>query len=117
MESITPDKTQEDHIKELRARAMRLPLHPGVYIMQSKAEPINDIGQPEAMTTCVRQYVGPETIHEETLRKLITNVEYFEFTQTDSQHDPLSGSLYSKYSTLETICRTFSNVENFEYIL
>lgn len=89
MESTTPDKTQEAHIKELRARAMRLPLHPGVYIMHNKAGEIIYIGKAKALKNRVSQYFGSDKNHEEKVRKMVSNVEYFEYILTDSEFEAL----------------------------
>ena len=89
MEPTTSDKTQEDHIKELRARAMRLPLHPGVYIMHNKAGEIIYIGKAKALKNRVGQYFGSDKNHEEKVRKMVSNVEYFEYILTDSEFEAL----------------------------
>lgn len=89
MEPTTSDKTQEAHIKELRARAMRLPLHPGVYIMHNKAGEIIYIGKAKALKNRVSQYFGSDKNHEEKVRKMVSNVEYFEYILTDSEFEAL----------------------------
>lgn len=40
-----------EHIRELRKKAMRLPLHPGVYIMHDKTGKIIYIGKAKALKT------------------------------------------------------------------
>ena len=89
MEPTTSVKTQEAHIKELRARAMRLPLHPGVYIMHNKAGEIIYIGKAKALKNRVSQYFGSDKNHEEKVRKMVSNVEYFEYILTDSEFEAL----------------------------
>ncbi len=81
--------TQEEHIKELRARAMRLPLHPGVYIMHDKTGEIIYIGKAKALKNRVSQYFGSDKNHEEKVRKMVSNVEYFEYILTDSEFEAL----------------------------
>ena len=81
--------TQEEHIKKLRARAMRLPLHPGVYIMHDKTGEIIYIGKAKALKNRVSQYFGSDKNHEEKVRKMVSNVEYFEYILTDSEFEAL----------------------------
>ena len=45
-------------IKELREKAMKLPLSPGVYIMKNKKEEIIYIGKAKALKNRVSQYFG-----------------------------------------------------------
>ena len=47
-----------DHIKELRAKAMALPLTPGVYIMRDCNRTIIYIGKAKALKNRVSQYFG-----------------------------------------------------------
>ncbi len=79
----------EKHIKELRSRAMRLPLHPGVYIMHDKAGKIIYIGKAKALKNRVSQYFGSEKNHDEKVRRMVSNVEYFEYILTDSEFEAL----------------------------
>ena len=46
MVQLTEEKMA--HIKELRKKAMKLPLHPGVYIMHSRDDTIIYIGKAKA---------------------------------------------------------------------
>ena len=92
MEPFVPETaagTQQEHIKELRARAMRLPLHPGVYIMHDKTGEIIYIGKAKALKNRVSQYFGSDKNHEEKVRKMVSNVEYFEYILTDSEFEAL----------------------------
>ena len=47
-----------EHIRKLRKKAMRLPLHPGVYIMHDKTGKIIYIGKAKALKNRVSQYFG-----------------------------------------------------------
>ncbi len=58
-------KKKMAHIKELRAKAMRLPLHPGVYIMHSRDDTIIYIGKAKALKNRVSQYFGSDKNHNE----------------------------------------------------
>ena len=53
---LTEEKKQ--HIRELRRKAMKLPLHPGVYIMHDKDGTIIYIGKAKALKNRVSQYFG-----------------------------------------------------------
>jgi len=80
---------QEKHIKELRSRAMRLPLNPGVYIMHDKSGKIIYIGKAKALKNRVSQYFGSEKNHDDKVRRMVSNVEYFEYILTDSEFEAL----------------------------
>ncbi|HEX3037685.1 MAG TPA: excinuclease ABC subunit UvrC [Oscillospiraceae bacterium] len=79
----------DNHKKELRAKAMRLPLHPGVYIMHDKTGQIIYIGKAKALKNRVSQYFGSEKNHDEKVRRMVSNVEYFEYILTDSEFEAL----------------------------
>lgn len=79
----------ENHKKELRARAMRLPLHPGVYIMHDKSGKIIYIGKAKALKNRVSQYFGSEKNHDEKVRRMVSHVENFEYILTDSEFEAL----------------------------
>lgn len=78
-----------EHIKELRAKAMRLPLHPGVYIMHDKTGKIIYIGKAKALKNRVSQYFGSEKNHDEKVRRMVSNVADFEYILTDSEFEAL----------------------------
>ena len=84
---LTEEKKQ--HIRELRRRAMKLPLHPGVYIMHDKDGTIIYIGKAKALKNRVSQYFGSEKNHDEKVRRMVSNVEYFEYILTDSEFEAL----------------------------
>jgi excinuclease ABC subunit C len=79
----------EKHIRELRARAMRLPLHPGVYLMHDKSGKIIYIGKAKALKNRVSQYFGSEKNHDEKVRQMVAHVDYFEYILTDSEFEAL----------------------------
>ena len=79
----------DDHKKELRAKAMRLPLHPGVYIMHDKTGKIIYIGKAKALKNRVSQYFGSEKNHDEKVRRMVSNVQDFEYILTDSEFEAL----------------------------
>lgn len=56
---------------ELRAKAMRLPLLPGVYIMKNKQNEIIYIGKAKALKNRVSQYFGSPNGHTIKVRKMV----------------------------------------------
>lgn len=80
---------QEQHIRELRKRAMRLPLHPGVYLMHDKSGKIIYIGKAKALKNRVSQYFGSEKNHDKKVRQMVAHVDYFEYILTDSEFEAL----------------------------
>ena len=84
----TPEE-QEKHKKELRTRAMRLPLHPGVYIMRDKTGKIIYIGKAKALKNRVSQYFGSEKNHDAKVRRMVSCVDDFEYILTDSEFEAL----------------------------
>ena len=42
---------KNEHMKELRRKAMKLPLHPGVYLMHDKTGTIIYVGKAKALKT------------------------------------------------------------------
>ena len=87
MVQLTEEKMA--HIKELRKKAMKLPLHPGVYIMHSRDDTIIYIGKAKALKNRVSQYFGSDKNHNEKVRRMVSNVEYFEYILTDSEFEAL----------------------------
>ncbi|QAT50153.1 excinuclease ABC subunit UvrC [Caproiciproducens sp. NJN-50] len=80
---------QEKHKKELRARAMRLPLSPGVYLMHDKSGKIIYIGKAKALKNRVSQYFGSEKNHDAKVRRMVASVDTFEYILTDSEFEAL----------------------------
>ena len=80
---------QEDKRRELRQKAMRLPLSPGVYIMRNKAGEIIYIGKAKALKNRVSQYFGSEKNHDAKVRRMVSNVDWFEYILCDSEFEAL----------------------------
>lgn len=74
---------------ELRKKAMALPLLPGVYIMHGKDGEIIYIGKAKALKNRVSQYFGSQNNHAEKVRRMVDNVEDFEYIITDSEFEAL----------------------------
>ncbi len=79
----------EDKIKELRAKAMSLPLSPGVYIMRDKNKKIIYIGKAKMLKNRVSQYFGSHTNHTPKVIKMVENVDTFDYIVTDSEFEAL----------------------------
>ncbi len=76
-------------MKELREKAMKLPLEPGVYIMHNSKHEIIYIGKAKALKNRVSQYFGSQNNHTEKVRRMVDNVDYFEYIITDSEFEAL----------------------------
>lgn len=76
-------------MKELREQAMKLPLEPGVYIMHNARREIIYIGKAKALKNRVSQYFGSQNNHTEKVRRMVDNVDYFEYIITDSEFEAL----------------------------
>lgn len=73
----------------LRKKAMSLPLLPGVYIMHGKDGEIIYIGKAKALKNRVSQYFGSQNNHPEKVRRMVDNVDDFEYIITDSEFEAL----------------------------
>lgn len=78
-----------EKMTELRAKAMALPLLPGVYIMHSKSGEIIYIGKAKALKNRVSQYFGSQNNHPQKVRRMVDNVDDFEYIITDSEFEAL----------------------------
>lgn len=79
----------EEKIKQLRKKAMNLPLQPGVYIMRNKENTIIYIGKAKALKNRVSQYFGSHTNHTAKVIKMVSQVEDFDYILTDSEFEAL----------------------------
>ena len=73
----------------LRKKAMSLPLLPGVYIMHNKSGEIIYIGKAVKLKNRVSQYFGSQNNHAEKVRRMVDNVDDFEYIITDSEFEAL----------------------------
>lgn len=76
-------------LKELRKKAMALPLSPGVYIMRDQGGKIIYIGKAKQLKNRVSQYFGSPRNHDEKVRKMVENVDHFDYILTDSEFEAL----------------------------
>ncbi len=79
----------EEKLKALRKKAMVLPLEPGVYIMKNKSAEIIYIGKAKKLKNRVSQYFGSQNNHAEKVRKMVSQVEDFEYIITGSEFEAL----------------------------
>lgn len=80
---------QDEKKRELRRKAMKLPLSPGVYLMHDKSGEIIYIGKAKALKNRVSQYFGSEKNHDNKVRRMVANVDWFEYIVTDSEFEAL----------------------------
>lgn len=80
---------QNDRLPQLKAKANKLPLSPGVYIMKDKSGEIIYIGKAKALKNRVTQYFGAGNQHTEKVRRMVSNVEDFEYIICDSEFEAL----------------------------
>ena len=78
-----------DRLKELRTKAMALPLEPGVYIMKNSREEIIYIGKAKKLKNRVSQYFGSQNNHSDKVRRMVSQVKNFEYIITDSEFEAL----------------------------
>lgn len=73
----------------LREKARRLPLTPGVYIMKNPKEQIIYIGKAKALRNRVSQYFGAGNQHTPKVRRMVEQVQDFDYILTDSEYEAL----------------------------
>lgn len=76
-------------MKILRKKAMSLPLLPGVYIMKNADGEIIYVGKAKALKNRVSQYFGSQNRHPIKVRKMVENVDRFDYIVTGSEFEAL----------------------------
>ncbi len=79
----------DERLRRLKDKANKLPLTPGVYIMKNKDGEIIYIGKAKALKNRVSQYFGSQEKHLTKVRKMVSNVEDFDYILTDSEFEAL----------------------------
>ena len=79
----------DKRIKRLKAKANKLPKDPGVYIMRNKSGEIIYVGKAKALKNRVTQYFGAGNQHPPKVRKMVENVEDFDFVLCESEFEAL----------------------------
>ena len=78
-----------EKLRELKDKANRLPLEPGVYIMKNSQGEIIYIGKAKALKNRVTQYFGAGNQHTEKVRRMAASVDDFEYIVCDSEFEAL----------------------------
>lgn len=86
MEEIKTPLTRE----ELKEKANRLPLRPGVYIMRRKNGTVIYVGKSRALKNRVTQYFGGGGSHNLKTARMVENVADFEYILTDTDMEALA---------------------------
>ncbi len=76
-------------LAELKQKANKLPLTPGVYIMKDKCGAIIYIGKAKSLKNRVTQYFGLGNQHSDKVRKMVSLVHDFEYVLCDSEFEAL----------------------------
>jgi excinuclease ABC subunit C len=75
--------------KELRKKAMALPLQPGVYIMKNKDKKIIYIGKAKKLKNRVSSYFGSHSGHPLKVIRMVENVDDFDYILCDTEFEAL----------------------------
>lgn len=79
----------DERLLRLRKKALGLPLLPGVYIMHARNGEIIYIGKAKKLKNRVSQYFGSGNQHNDKVKKMVSNVEDFEYIICDSEFEAL----------------------------
>ena len=79
----------DERLSRLLAKARRLPLTPGVYIMKNETGKIIYIGKAKKLQNRVSQYFGTQNRHAEKVRQMVENVEDFDYILCDNEFEAL----------------------------
>lgn len=78
-----------EKLSVLRKKSMALPLESGVYIMKNSKKEIIYIGKAKKLKNRVSQYFGSQNNHSDKVRRMVENVDDFEYIVTDSEFEAL----------------------------
>lgn len=78
-----------EKLVQLKQKANKLPLVPGVYIMKNRQGEIIYIGKAKALKNRVTQYFGAGNGHTEKVRRMVAAVEDFEYILCTSEFEAL----------------------------
>ena len=76
-------------LSELRRKAMALPQEPGVYLMKDTAGAIIYIGKAKKLKNRVSQYFGSDTNHSVKVRRMVSQVDTFDYIVVGSEFEAL----------------------------
>lgn len=80
----------DERLTRLMTKARRLPLSPGVYIMRDKSGKIIYIGKAKALRNRVSQYFGSQQHHTDKVRRMVENVDDFDYILCNSEFEALT---------------------------
>ena len=78
-----------ERLPYLRKKSMSLPLTPGVYLMKNKKGEIIYVGKAKALKNRVSTYFGSQNNHSIKVRRMVENVEDFDYIMCDSEFEAL----------------------------
>ena len=78
-----------ERLPYLRKKAMSLPLTPGVYLMKNKKNEIIYVGKAKALKNRVSSYFGSQNGMWIKVRRMVENVEDFDYILCDSEFEAL----------------------------
>ncbi len=78
-----------EKLPALRKKSMSLPLTPGVYLMKNSKNEIIYVGKAKALKNRVSSYFGSQNNHTAKVRKMVENVEDFDYILCDSEFEAL----------------------------
>ncbi len=78
-----------ERLPYLRKKSMSLPLSPGVYLMKNKQGEIIYVGKAKALKNRVSSYFGSQNNLWIKVRKMVENVEDFDYIMCDSEFEAL----------------------------
>ncbi len=76
-------------MEALRAKAMRLPLVPGVYLMKNAKGEVIYIGKAKVLKNRVSTYFGSQNNHSPKVRRMVENVRDFDYILCASEFEAL----------------------------
>ena len=79
----------EADVFHLEEELKKLPAKPGVYIMHDKQDSIIYVGKAISLKNRVRQYFQTGNRHTPKIRKMVSQIAYFEYIITDSEVEAL----------------------------
>lgn len=106
----------DGRLRRLMDKARRLPLTPGVYLMRDSSGKIIYVGKAKAMRNRVSQYFGSQERHAEKVRRMVENVDDFDYILCNSEFEALmlECSLIKQHSPKYNIL--LKDAKGFHYI-
>lgn len=80
---------ENPNMEALRAKAMRLPLVPGVYLMKNAKGEVIYIGKAKVLKNRVSTYFGSQNNHSMKVRRMVENVRDFDYILCASEFEAL----------------------------